>query len=104
MLVDRVEKCLKIYLAFLFGLIQRHLDVSSGNQFPVKSILIHFVAVIEVQFFRDFSDCGIQQNLLSVKYDDWINDVFKVTDLMGRDQDYRILTGLFGDRFPELCL
>ena len=81
-MVDGIEQCLYIDLALLTSGIDHDLDITSRSHFAVKSFRLPFIAVVEIQFLRELLQRRIQQHILSVKNDDRINDILKVTHLM----------------------
>ena len=61
-------------------------------------------AVVEIQLAGNLLETGIEQDILTVKNDDRVNDVLQVPYLVG-GYDYRgVLTGVFHQCAPELRL
>ena len=83
MLVYSVEQCFDVHLAVVTCLVEADLDVSSWYHFAVQRSVNLFSRIVEVQFFRYFFQSGIEKNILSVQDDDRVDDVFKITNLMG---------------------
>ena len=61
-------------------------------------------AVVEVQFTCDFLHRGVQQNILTVKDYDRVDDVLQIPHLVGRDHDCGIIGSVFHNRAAELRL
>ena len=89
--MDCVEEGFDVDFALDSFSVRAHLDEASRELLAVVAVRVEFFAVVEIKLRGDLLDAGIHQNVLSVKDYDRVDNVLKISYLMGADDNDRIL-------------
>ena len=77
-----IEEGLDVHAAFL-PVARKHLDEAARKLLAVEGFRMEGGSVIEIEFFGNLLDARVQKHILLVQNYNRVDDVLKVSDLMG---------------------
>ena len=102
--MDRIEQRFNVDLAVLVPDIGIHLNEPSRQLLGIQTLLVKFGTIVKKQFAGNLFERSVEKHILTVKYDDRVYHILKVSHLVSRNHYCGIFRSVLENGRPELGL